>query len=128
VYGKDDKVMQSRVAIAAVRTISLQRLREIESTVGDFEESASALEKVEATNKDTLPHYIVFKCAPFKGLGEREFKIRIGVITSGQTPKFVLRLVGAEDIDDQIVDEFKTLVETKMKSLPNEVFIGRFSK
>lgn len=114
-------------AVATVRKVTIESAREISSEVGDFDNTASVMERAAAKDKDKLPAVIEFSCEPFSGLSERTFRIRVAINTGSAEPKFNLRIVGLEAAQDEITDEFKKLVEEKLKDLPINVFIGSFS-
>lgn len=115
------------IAINAVRTITIARARELNSSIGDFENSASAIEKVEAKNKNTLPAYIQVTLKPYADLQERTIILRCALLTSSDTPVFTLRIVKSEELDEQLVNEFKKLITDKVKPLNTTVFIGSFT-
>ncbi|WP_438863793.1 DUF2303 family protein [Neptunicella sp.] len=127
VIGLSGETMPLALAVNAVRKISVERAREIESTVGQFENSASVSERVAAKNKDDLPAYITFTCSPYHGLIERQIKVRVSLLTSRDDPAFTLRIIAAEELDEQIANEFKELVITKTKALKCSVYLGKFA-
>jgi uncharacterized protein YfdQ (DUF2303 family) len=115
------------IAVNAVRGITIARARELSSNIGDFENSASAIEKVEAKNKNTLPAFITLTLKPYADLQERSITLRCSLLTSSDKPVFILRIIKQEELDEQLVNEFKTLIQTKVKPLNTSVFIGSFS-
>lgn len=114
------------VAITGVRKITISRARELQSEVGDFSNSASVSERIEATQREKLPAKILFTCKPYSDLKEREFVIRIALLTSSDEPTFSLRQVGAEEQQEDIINEFRELLETRTKTLPVTVYRGDF--
>jgi uncharacterized protein YfdQ (DUF2303 family) len=121
-----EKISHS-IAVNAVRTITIARARELSNSIGDFENSTSAIEKVEAKNKNSLPAFITLTLKPYADLQERSITLRCSILTSSDKPVFTLRIVKQEELDEQLVNEFKTLIQTKVKPLNTSVFIGSFS-
>ncbi|ANB27201.1 hypothetical protein A6F57_19670 [Alteromonas stellipolaris] len=126
VEGMSGEQMNLSVAINAVRTVTVERVREIESSIDQFENSASVMEREAAKNKKDLPAYINFTCVPYAGLSEVTFKIRVSMLTGDVRIGFTLRVVGQEEHDEQIAEEFKQKININLNELPVEVFIGGF--
>jgi uncharacterized protein YfdQ (DUF2303 family) len=126
VDGISGEQMNLAVAINAVRTVTVERVREIESSIDQFENSASVSEREAAKNKKDLPAYINFTCVPFSGLSEVTFKIRVSMLTGDARIAFCLRIVGEEEHNEKISDEFKQKIKTNLGKQPVDVFIGGF--
>ena len=101
-------------AIAAVRTITIKATSESETTVGDTSASRSAMDQIEARSKETLPTALQFCVIPFEGLTEQQITLRVSVITSGSQPVLKLRWVGEEVQREDIVQEFKTVLQQQI--------------
>lgn len=121
------EVISPAVAASEARSVTIERAREINSSVGDFENSASAFERVGAKNKATLPAWINFTCTPYLGLQERTFKVRVSLLTGDDKPRFKLRIVGLEQMQEQLTDEFQAVLNKALKSANCELFAGEFS-
>ncbi|HHH1264453.1 TPA: DUF2303 family protein, partial [Yersinia enterocolitica] len=67
-----------------------------------------------------------FKCIPYEGLGERRFKLRYSILTGGNAPVLVLRIVQLEAEEEKIAVEFLELLTNKFKGVEVETFIGKF--
>lgn len=126
VDGISGEQMNLSVAINAVRTVTVERVREIESSIDQFENSASVTEREAAKNKKDLPAYINFTCVPYAGLSEVTFRIRVSMLTGDARIAFTLRIVGEEEHNEQISEEFKEKISDNLNELPVEVFIGGF--
>ncbi|GBL02956.1 DUF2303 family protein [Glaciecola sp. KUL10] len=113
-------------AVAAARSITLEKAREISSEIGDFDNSASVMERSSAKNSDRLPAFIAFKCIPYNGLKEREFIMKVSINTGGVEPRFSVRIVGIDVVKEEITDEFKSLLEEQVKALPVSIYVGTF--
>lgn len=122
--GDDIKISH---AIEALRTITIEAMRKLETRVGDFEESQGTLDSVKATATQKLPSKIVFKANPFKDLPERRFELRVGVQTLDK-PLVVFRIIKAEDHQQQMADELVTLLREKITADKAPVCIGTYQK
>ena len=125
-FDESGTALNTNVAITGVRKITIAKAREMQSEVGDFSNSASVSERIEATQRDHLPAKIVFSCRPYNDLQEREFLVRIALLTSGDQPRFALRILGQEEQQEQIIEEFKELIVAKTTDLPVTVYRGTF--
>jgi uncharacterized protein YfdQ (DUF2303 family) len=84
----------------------------------------SAMEKVEAKNQERIPSEIHFNCEPYSGLKERTFKLRLGILTGGEKPMLVMRILRLESTEEDIAEEFKDHIAKHTGSLELKVFIG----
>lgn len=112
-------------AIAAVRKITIESLRKLENTESQLSASRSAFESVQATSTEPLPTTIYFKTIPFHGLVERDFVLRLGVMTAGDKPAITLRIVNQEQHDEDMAIELAKLVNEAVTELP--VLIGDYA-
>jgi uncharacterized protein YfdQ (DUF2303 family) len=97
-------------AVKAVRTVTIESVSKLNSTVHETGASRSAFEEVEAKSEVGLPHGFEFTCVPFEGLPARTFAVRLNVLTSGQAPTFKPRTVQLEAQQEAIAEDFKLLV------------------
>lgn len=112
-------------AIAAVRAITIEGLRKVESTEQQLSASKSAFESVTASSKDTLPTFIYFKCVPYHEFAERTFVMRLGIRTSDK-PAITLRIINREQHDEDMADELRAKVnEAITDGVP--VLVGDYS-
>ncbi|WP_143872541.1 DUF2303 family protein [Catenovulum sediminis] len=114
-------------AIARVRKITIDSARSIESDVQNFSSSASAMERVETRNAETLPATILFCCIPYAELEERVFELRISLKTGGTQPMLVARVIGFEAVKEELAEEFKNVLDDKLTEAEVHTFIGTFS-
>lgn len=117
----DDPVtISARQAAAAVRRVTIEAIQKLENTEGQLNASRSALESVKASSGgNPLPAFILFKCVPYHGLGEREFTLRLGVQTGALKPALVLRIATKEKHDEAMAEELAELVrEAVHESMP----------
>lgn len=113
-------------AIAAIRKLSIESMRKLESSEQSLSASKSAFESVQATSADPIPTTIYFKCEPYHGLTEREFVLRLGVLTGGDKPTISLRVVKQELHDEEMATEFAERVRGLLGSdIP--VMLGEYT-
>lgn len=110
----EGKAIPVAKAIAAVRTITVKAVSESESTVGETSASRSAMDQIEARSKETLPVALLFSTIPYEGLTEQQINLRISVITSGAQPALKLRWVGEEVQREDIAQEFKAVLDSRI--------------
>ena len=96
-------------ALAAIRNVTIAQKKDVTHVDKDFGASRSALEEIEARASGGLPSYFTFLTRPYAGFAARDFKLRLSVLT-GDKPAFVLRIVSAEQIEESIATEFKTIL------------------
>lgn len=114
-------------AIAAIRKLSIESMRKIESSEQSLSASKSAFESVQATSADPIPTTIYFQCVPYKDLAERLFVLRLGVLTGSDKPSVTLRIVKAELHNEQMAQELADLSRYALAgSCP--VLLGDYSK
>lgn len=113
-------------AIAAIRRITIEATAKTDTEVRNFGASRSAMESIEAKSEDQLPAFPVFTCQPYKGLEERSFSLRVGVLTGDKAPVLATRIIKLEEHQEAMAEEFKTLLKT---CLPEEakIYIGSFN-
>lgn len=114
-------------AVAAVRKVTIESMRKLESEEQSLSASRSAFESVQASSKEPLPTHILFSCEPYNGLEVRFFELRLGVLTGEATPKINLRIVKAEEHQEQMADEMGAKINEAIdNTMP--VLMGSYSK
>jgi len=99
--------LRMRQAMTAIRKVKIKATGESVHTDKDFGASRSALEDVEASSDVGLPRGFRFTCEPSDDLDTRVFYLRLGVLTGGDKPKFVLRWSKRESDIEAIGQNFK---------------------
>jgi uncharacterized protein YfdQ (DUF2303 family) len=112
-------------ALAAIREISIEAKKNVTSTDRDFGASKSSLEEIEARSKAGLPTHLEFTCMPYPGFQQRQFVLRLSIIT-GEAPALKLRIVGKEQAEEDIAQEFKNLLLDQIGGSA-ALTIGKFS-
>lgn len=115
-------------AIAAIRKLTIESMRKLESSVQQLGASMSAFESVQASSVDPLPTTLYFDCQPYADLNSRQFVLRLGVLTSGEKPTVNLRIVKDELHAEEMANELATLIEGHFSSDAFDVLLGSYSK
>ncbi len=126
-FDADGNILDIKQAISAVRRITIESTRSAEHEDHDFSAKRSVLENVEARSKDVMPTAFQFTCTPYDELKERSIKLRYSVLTGGDVPVLVLRIVQLENLEEQIAQEFRNLLCDEFDESDIETFIGKFS-
>ncbi|WP_420804397.1 YfdQ family protein, partial [Yersinia ruckeri] len=126
-FDADGNILDIRQAVGAVRRITIESTSSADHEDNDFSGKRSIMETVEAKSKDIMPAGFEFKCVPYEGLGERRFKLRYSILTGGDVPVLVLRIVQLEGEQEKIAQEFRDLLISKFTGIEIETFIGNFS-
>ncbi|MDP1543148.1 MAG: DUF2303 family protein [Polycyclovorans sp.] len=121
---KDGAAIGISTALAAIREISIEAKKNVTSTDRDFGASRSSMEEIEARAKGGLPTHLQFGCHPYPGFRHRDFNLRLSVIT-GDSPALKLRIVGKEQVEEDIAQEFKALLLEEIGESA-ELTIGTF--
>jgi uncharacterized protein YfdQ (DUF2303 family) len=115
-------------AIAAVRKITIESMRKMESEEQSLSASKSAFESIQASSKEPLPTIIYFQCEPYAGLESRLFVLRLGVLTGESTPKVNLRIVKAEQHQEEMAQELAAKITMLLAGEQIPVLLGGYSK
>ncbi len=125
-FTADGEVLDIKKAVGGVRKITIESSSAADHEDSDFGAKRSVMESVEAKSKEVMPAAFEFKCMPYEGLGERRFKLRYSVLTGGNAPVLVLRIVQLETAEEQMATEFRELLESNFADVEVETFIGEF--
>lgn len=117
-------VMNLQASVKALLDMSIESAREVNSKVSDFGEQMSAMERIEAKNQDSLPSSILFSCVPYGGLATRDFKLRVSILTGGDRPAVMYRIVGLESQEEEIAEEFKGNLSLAFETTGISTYIG----
>lgn len=110
-FSSEGEQMPTARAVAAVRKVTIESMRKVESAEGQLSASRSAFENIQATSGDApLPSTIHFTCVPYHGLDVRTFVLRFGVQTGGDKPAIVLRVAAAEQHAEEMAAELALLL------------------
>jgi uncharacterized protein YfdQ (DUF2303 family) len=112
-FGSDAGSIKTAQAVAAVRKITIDSMRKIESEEQSLGASKSAFESVQASSKEPLPALIIFTCQPYGDLSPREFALRLGVLTGDAVPKVNLRISKFEEHQEKMAEELASKIEAQ---------------
>src|SRR6185312_10514494 len=124
--GATDDGKPYSAALAAVRDITVETARSVNSVERDMGATRSAMESVDAKSKLVLPSGFLFKAVPFEGLQERTFTLRLGVNTGGDKLTLVLRIQQAEAITEAIAKDFRDRLAAKLGAA-SSLTLGTFT-
>lgn len=107
-------------AIAAVRKITIESARKLETTTQNFSDTASAFEQVTASSTEPLPEIAYFKCVPYEGLPERTFALRVSILTGEDKPRLVLRIQRLQLQLQEMANELTAIVQRTLSGTDGE--------
>ena len=105
--GEDDTYITASAAIEAIRKINIKSTKDSTHVEQERRASRSAMEEVEASAGPSLPQRVSFQCEPYLGLPQRNFALRLSVLTSHEDPMLVLRVAQLEEQQEAIAKDFK---------------------
>ena len=114
-------------AIAAIRKITIESLRKLESEEQSLSASRSAFEQVSATSKDPIPTTIYFECQPYADLAARLFVLRLGVLTGGDKPAINLRIIKHEENLEEMARELADKITQAFGDTEIPVLLGSYT-
>ncbi|XBS71125.1 DUF2303 family protein [Acerihabitans sp. KWT182] len=126
-FTADGDSMDIKKAVAGVRQITIESVNSQDHEENDFSGKKSLMQSVEAKSKVDMPAAFEFKCIPFEGLPERRIKLRYSILTGGDIPVLVLRIVQLEAVMESIAVEFRDLLVGQFTDTGVETFIGKFA-
>lgn len=122
--GTDGDPMDAKQLASSIRRITIESNRQQSSDVGDFNESRSALEQIDAKSRERMPAVVRFTCSPFSDLKERVFEFRLSILTSGDEPKLVLRSIRMPVHWREMAQELKEAVHSVLDDTGLPVYVG----
>lgn len=124
--GQDGTITRAQ-AIVAVRDITIDGARKLESTEQTLSATRTAFESVQASSRHTLPTLVYFKTRPYADLNERLFVLRMSISTSDSKPLLTLRVQNVEQHTEEMGNELAALVRDAIGGeLP--VLLGTYAK
>jgi uncharacterized protein YfdQ (DUF2303 family) len=123
-----ETVLNQKQVIAGIRNITISQLTHDTNVERDLGARRTAIEDIQAQSlKETpIPTYLSFRCVPYHGLGERAVTLRVSVLTGSDKPMLTLRVVGMESVKEDIQNEFKAMLSTKLGKNVSELLIGTY--
>lgn len=124
-FFNDDGLIPPNRAIAAIRKVTIEALRKLESTEQSLSASKSSFESVAATSTEPIPTTIYFDCVPYADLQSRTFILRLTIGTGSEKPTIGLRIVKQEQHDEEMARELAALVVEALPTTP--ALIGTYA-
>lgn len=124
----DAGVIAASKSIAAIRKLTIESMRKLESSEQQLSASKSAFELVQATSADPIPTTVVFRCQPYPDLMEREFAIRLSIQTGSDKPTIALRVIKIEKHIEEMAKELAELIAKGFDEKAIPVLIGGYTK
>lgn len=122
----EDNVIANSRAVSAIRNMRIDESAQTDSHTGNYRESRSRLESVEAKSIDgALPAYFTVKDECYQGLTERNLKLRLSIGQDAGKPEFKLEIVSLQILKDELTKEFAAIVEESFEGAC-DVLIGSF--
>lgn len=122
----EDNVIANSRAVSAIRNMRIDESAQTDSHTGNYRESRSRLESVEAKSIDgALPAYFTVKDECYQGLTERNLKLRLSIGQDEGKPEFKLEIVSLQILKDELTKEFAAIVEESFEGAC-DVLIGSF--
>jgi uncharacterized protein YfdQ (DUF2303 family) len=109
-FGESGGQLQHGAAVAALRKLTIDTARKVESAEGQLSASLSVMEQVKASSETPVPTTIYFACTPYHGLQTRSFVLRLAVHTTGDKPTLSLRVKNLEGAQEEMAQEFANKV------------------
>lgn len=123
-YDADGVEIMPKNAIAAIRKLTIDSMRRLESSEGALSASRSAFESVQATAEQPIPSMLVFSCEPYHGFDQRSFELRLSVHTGGDKPGISLRMIKREKHAEEMAKELCSLIRAG-HTIP--ILIGKYT-
>lgn len=113
-------------AVQKVRNITIKASAERTSSETNFSASQSAMDQIAAAHEEKQPSDLIFSTVPYEELKVREFTLRLSILTGESKPQLRLRWVQKEAQEEEIAQEFKELLTSKLGN-SCQVTVGRFT-
>jgi uncharacterized protein YfdQ (DUF2303 family) len=120
----DEGAIPAAKAIAAIRKVTIEAMRKMESVEKQHAASRSAFESIQASSTEPLPTLVYFETVPYHGLASRLFVLRLGIRTGSEKPAITLRVQNLEQHDEDMATELADLVRDNVKTVP--VLLGTY--
>lgn len=121
----EGKEMNAKQIAHSFRKVTVKATATSENESGDFNQSRSVLEKIEASNQERQAAYVEMNFKPFDDLNFYNFTLRVSITGKGGEPRITLRCVGLEMIKREMAQEFKKLVNMRLDKSAVRVYVGR---
>jgi uncharacterized protein YfdQ (DUF2303 family) len=111
----DGNEIENAKAINAVRSMRIDESAQTDSHAGNYRESRSRLESVEAKSMDgALPAYFSVNDECYQGIPARNLALRLGISNDDGQPVFKLEIKALQSVRDELAKEFADIVAGRM--------------
>lgn len=124
----DGEADRSRMAnaLASIRDVTVETARKVNHVERDMGTTRCAMESVDAKSSLTLPSGFQLLLDPYADLPSRLFRLRLGVITGNDKCALTLRIQQAEQLTEQIAEDFRDALHDKLPDTCTLV-LGKFT-
>lgn len=111
----DGNEIENTKAINAVRNMRIDESAQTDSHAGNYRETRSRLESVEAKSIDgALPAYFTVNDECYQGIPARNLALRLGISNDDGQPVFKLEIKALQSVRDELAKEFADIVATRV--------------
>ncbi len=122
----DGNEIENAKAINAVRSMRIDESAQTESHAGNYRETRSRLESVEAKSMDgALPTYFTVDDECYHGIPPRNLKLRFSINNDDGQPVFKLEVIGLQVVQDDLAKQFSEIIKAGFEG-EVAVVIGQF--
>lgn len=117
-------------AIAAIRKLTIESMKKLESSEQQLSATKSAFESVQASSETPIPTTVYFKCQPYNVLSERLFVLRLAIYTGNNNPTISLRIQTFERHQEEMGKELAEVIGSNFKAAESDlpILLGRYAK
>ena len=95
-------------------SLKLRKVSEKDSAITNVSARRTALEEIAASSAGgEIPEYISFWVTPYLGFLGRRFEVTVVIDPQSESPVFAFRVVGLEQIQEEIGVEFAALIQSE---------------
>lgn len=120
----DENVLDFRQVVQAVRKFTVNATGNLSHETEHMRSSKSALSRVEVENREKLPVYLNYVCAPYDGLSLTHIPVRMRVSNLDDEPKFMINMVSRSKLEFEIGSDFSQILESDLDAKNIDVLIG----
>lgn len=124
----DGELIETPKAIAALRNITIEALRKVNTTEAQLSASRSTFESVAASSTEQIPTLIEFACVPYAGLATATFNVRLTILTTNDKPSITMRIAKLEEHQERMGRELASLIKEAMGGDQIPLILGAYSK
>lgn len=122
----DGNEIENAKAINAIRSMRIDESAQTDSHAGNYRETRSRLESVEAKSIDgALPSYFSVNDECYQGIPARNLALRLSISNDDGQPTFKIEIKALQSVRDELAKEFASIVETRIFN-DIAVVIGQF--